>query len=593
MGRRHDSSIVQQESEHFFADLLGGASTEVAPEHALHSELFFEELIGAPRRRSRFVRPEPTFKRDVEVYESGSDEAGDLHDPHATETSSESTITTWNLEPTDFTTQAAAVTRARQLQQQHTAIDVFRRTDGKWKVRYRYPLRTGTPPFWDNLYFRHIQNALHRAKLLRAYSYVVKVEERSTGRYQGRITRQILSTPGLPTALGPDRIIYTTSTRAKKRVKYLRVAGFSSTVEQRTDGKWRARITALPTFATPVGGLPPTTTRTGTTATTTATTTTSTTPSTAPVPTPTHTLEQVNAADPDKKKLSSAVVQSFRDWAKDVKDLTDVDIDLNFGDTVRALGSVTTKKGADTVSWHKTGRAADINQGLRWVIREDPSGSDLFFRLYLRHKDRTTAANPPSIVNFPKGTKYHAKWYGTIKPTDAFVDLTHLASQHGWTRIKAHSDWKTNYNGREWWHYEKRGGQTWFQAIRQIYTEAQTVAGLKSFAGTTAGAAKWGDRLVREGVDESTLRQVLPVVTRGSITLLRPVGDDQVNFPRDVKAVQTALIKGGQLAAGKDTGTMDADTIAAINAYQGTIGITKPDGVVSVGGTTHRKLGAL
>ncbi|MBK9035861.1 MAG: hypothetical protein IPL61_32200 [Myxococcales bacterium] len=219
------------------------------------------------------------------------------------------------------------------------------------------------------------------------------------------------------------------------------------------------------------------------------------------------------------------------------------------------------------------------------MIIEEPSGTDTYFRLYLRHKDLTTAASPPGIVTFPKGTTFHSAWWSTVDPSWPFVDVTALAASHGWARIPAQDGWTktgTGYNKQEWWHYQRADGLTMYQALRQLYSEADLVAGLKSIS----SVAKHAGRFRRESFPESTVEAIFPAVTKGAVALHAPVGRGKraANLTSDVRAVQTALIAHGKLT-GAATGTMTPATQLAIDALTS-------DGVVDVGGATHQSLGA-
>ena len=58
-------------------------------------------------------------------------------------------------------------------------------------------------------------------------------------------------------------------------------------------------------------------------------------------------------------------------------------------------------------------------------------------------------------------------------PEGYYVDLTRLAKRHGWQRIAAYEeedfDWRWDSLGREFWHYQRTDGLTWWQAMGQIY----------------------------------------------------------------------------------------------------------------------------
>jgi hypothetical protein len=507
---------------------------------------------------------------------------------------------------------AGAVARGRKLQQSHMKIEVFQRSDKNWQVRYSnpVPIVKSFPHVDKGMYYKDKGGGEVRARKLRAYGFGVQVFQRSDNNWQCRITSLIPSKSKLPTATGADAgFYYKREGSAETRAEALREAGYAVEVFERADKNWQVKITALPTFsgakatapsASPSGAAPGKVTSpapSGAKAPTAAPPAKTPSPAAKTVPKssgPPHKLVVVNTSDPDKKKLSDAVAQSYRDFVAEVKGLTGEDLALKFGDTVRALKSSTSKVGADTVSWHKTGRAVDINQGLKWVIREDPQGKTMYFRIYLVHKDKKAAAKAPETTTFAKGTKFHHNPYGNNAYKWTFVDVTAIAAKHGWSPIPAHSGWKTSYNKREWWHFEKRDGKSWYEALTDIYTEKDIINGIKSFAKGTAGANKYGARLKREGVPESLLKKIFTSVTKGSVTLLLPVGEGKkaANLSGDVKAVQEALIK-AKVLTGTATGVYDADTKKALQKFQkDVVGLAKPDGRVDVGGTTHEELGA-
>ncbi len=58
-------------------------------------------------------------------------------------------------------------------------------------------------------------------------------------------------------------------------------------------------------------------------------------------------------------------------------------------------------------------------------------------------------------------------------PAGYYVDLTRLAYRYGWHRIASYEeadfDWHSDSVGREFWHYQRADGLTWWQAMRDIY----------------------------------------------------------------------------------------------------------------------------
>jgi len=70
----------------------------------------------------------------------------------------------------------------------------------------------------------------------------------------------------------------------------------------------------------------------------------------------------------------------------------------------------------------------------------------------------------------------------TQVPEGYYIDLTQLAADFGWSRVAAGTDWRANSNTINYWAFQKRDGLSWFEGMREIYTEGQLV----NFAPTAA-----------------------------------------------------------------------------------------------------------
>ena len=122
--------------------------------------------------------------------------------------------------------------------------------------------------------------------------------------------------------------------------------------------------------------------------------------------------------------------------------------------------SKTSKDGASNYSFHYAGRAVDINQDLgggknqRYWIAKDPSGSDLYWRIWCRTDKQDGTQGVQKKKGDVKCWDFSDKKEYDIK-AGYYVDLTDLMTSSGtYERIKAHSNWATNYNGTEWWHFQ-------------------------------------------------------------------------------------------------------------------------------------------
>ncbi|HEX7955870.1 MAG TPA: DUF4157 domain-containing protein, partial [Pyrinomonadaceae bacterium] len=105
---------------------------------------------------------------------------------------------------------------------------------------------------------------------------------------------------------------------------------------------------------------------------------------------PPHKMVPLSTDPSEKHVASDAVVSDFQAASDTVKGETGVDLTLEPSDTLRRMSSKTDKPGASNFSWHKTGRAIDLNQGHKWLIVKEPAGDRMQFRIYLE-KTSTTA----------------------------------------------------------------------------------------------------------------------------------------------------------------------------------------------------------
>ena len=291
----------------------------------------------------------------------------------------------------------------------------------------------------------------------------------------------------------------------------------------------------------------------------------------------------VKVNDRSNNQISDAVVTELNAAVDEVKTLTGADIGTGFGDTTRNLGQGTKKVGADNFSWHKSGRAVDFDQGLKWVIAKDPSGNDMYFRLYLQANDAGAASEYAKTFTAEEKKNLHYNAMGNNVTKKPVVDVTAILEKNGFSRIPAHTGWETSYNKREWWHYVKDDGLSWYQAIRQIYTDDQIVTARKKLVVDRHNS---GGRLAREGFPATTLKAIWDdsAVTKGKLSLFFSVGSHRncANLPEDVATVKAALI---------GIGIADGEIATMISAYQASKGNKSPDGYITVGGSTHKSIG--
>jgi len=198
-------------------------------------------------------------------------------------------------------------------------------------------------------------------------------------------------------------------------------------------------------------------------------------------------IENVEVASP---LLNQAVADSFRQLRQEVLKQSGIDFLARLGDCFRALGYSSGKPGVAFKSWHKAGRALDLDQGGPLLRVIEPQGGAVFWRLYPR-----CARQDGSL-----GTQMTIRpWLYSSRDRDAagrftgghsgepvsgyFVNFTRLAGEYRWERIPAQRGWPGNsrtaaalWNRQEFWHFQRTDGLTWEEAISQVYTEDQLAA---------------------------------------------------------------------------------------------------------------------
>lgn len=152
-------------------------------------------------------------------------------------------------------------------------------------------------------------------------------------------------------------------------------------------------------------------------------------------------------------------------------------------------------------NWHMTGRAFAINRNAIAgfpspieIVREDID-VNTYWRVFVRVADDAQngelgeplrhmpwdflSRNQGDVEAYNQGGRLRAE-----VPSGYYVDFTQLASDYGWGRIPAGTDWRANFNATNYWVYTKPEGLTWFDAMRELYTLGQ----LGGFAPTAVPA---------------------------------------------------------------------------------------------------------
>jgi TolB protein len=188
-------------------------------------------------------------------------------------------------------------------------------------------------------------------------------------------------------------------------------------------------------------------------------------------------------------QLSERVAESYRAWRDDVLAQTGYDVLGQVSDIFRPLGYSTRDYGH--LSWHRAGRAVDLSfewrapgeEENRLLVVRDDLGPQTYWRLYLKARAQDGSMGEPLTVapwvfwfdldSAREPDAYVAGGRPGEIPAGYYVDLTRLAYRHGWHRIASYEeedfDWRWDSVGREFWHYQRTDGLTWWQAMLEIY----------------------------------------------------------------------------------------------------------------------------
>lgn len=132
--------------------------------------------------------------------------------------------------------------------------------------------------------------------------------------------------------------------------------------------------------------------------------------------------------------------------------------------------------------WLYTGRAvaldaALLGSGLLEIVRED-YGAETYWRVYVRTSPQDgTRGEPIRVRPWDFSTRYTGDptTYdrgGSLKaepPQGYFIDLTELASDFGFERVAAMSNWRTFFPAARFNEFARTDGKTWNAAMLEIY----------------------------------------------------------------------------------------------------------------------------
>lgn len=205
---------------------------------------------------------------------------------------------------------------------------------------------------------------------------------------------------------------------------------------------------------------------------------------------PPYRLNTLAGVQVEQALLSDQVNDSFNALRRAVNEQVGIDVLGRLDDAFWQIDRPPEPGVPRQGNWLLTGRAFAIQRSGIFgfpppleVVRED-IGVDTFWRVYVRVSDDAQAGQlgePLRVFpwDFAARTSGDVEAYdqgGRLKteiPTGYYVDITSVAADFGWMRAPSARDWRANAETINFWLFEKREGLTWYEAMRELYTDAQ------------------------------------------------------------------------------------------------------------------------
>ncbi len=187
--------------------------------------------------------------------------------------------------------------------------------------------------------------------------------------------------------------------------------------------------------------------------------------------------------------LSDRVNDSFNALREHVNDAAGMDF---LGELEDAFWSIDRlpQPGEERRNWHMTGRGFALNRNNIAgfpppieLVREDAE-LNTYWRVFVRVAENAQNGElgeplrhlPWDFISRNQGDVDAYNQGGRLRtavPQGYYIDLTRLAADYGWDRLPAGTDWRANFNSINYWMFYKPDGLTWYDAMREIYTEGE------------------------------------------------------------------------------------------------------------------------
>jgi TolB protein len=187
--------------------------------------------------------------------------------------------------------------------------------------------------------------------------------------------------------------------------------------------------------------------------------------------------------------LSDRVNDSFNALREQVNTQTGIDFLGELEDAFWRIDRLP-QPGEERRNWLMTGRGFAINRNLIAgfpppveIVREDLD-IHTYWRVFVRVAEDAQNGQlgeplrrmPWDFISRNQGDVEAYNQGGRIRasmPQGYYVDLTQLASDYGWDRLPAGTDWRANFNSTNYWMFYKADGLTWYDAMRELYSEGE------------------------------------------------------------------------------------------------------------------------
>lgn len=204
---------------------------------------------------------------------------------------------------------------------------------------------------------------------------------------------------------------------------------------------------------------------------------------------PPYKLQSLINVDTQIAALSDRVNDSFNALRRTVNDQVGLDFLRELEDAFWSIDRLP-QPGEERRNWHMTGRAFAINRNNIAgfpppieIVREDLD-VNTYWRVFVRVADDAQNGQlgeplrrmPWDFISRNQGDVEAYNQGGRIRlsmPSGYYVDLTRLSADFGWRRLPAGTDWRANFNSTNYWIFYKPDSLSWYDAMRELYTEGE------------------------------------------------------------------------------------------------------------------------